>query len=295
MTREGLDFDAVDLSMLAELLEQGDYGAGYLDPATGEVYPAFEGEVLGADGEPVDLDETDWMALGGEQSRDSYRDMQVFAEAVWDPTIRRRLLDALDGRGAFGRFRSVVHNTSERLGPTWNRFRDARSEIRAIEWLVDTGLVAQAAADNAIAARSEQADAVLEEVGARPRGAPSSGGVVDVRERLERFSDTWSPKTVARLNDYEIKLVKLEGEFVWHAHEETDELFFVIDGDLTIQLRDGDVHLGPGQMYVVPRGVEHCPVADGEVAAMLVEPAGVVNTGDAGGNLTASEDDTLLT
>jgi len=118
--------------------------------------------------------------------------------------------------------------------------------------------------------------------------------VVDIREKLSLFSEQWSPKVVARLNDYELKVVKLEGEFVWHTHDDTDELFLVVEGDLTIQLRDGDVHLREGQLYVVPRGVEHCPVADGEVAVMLIEPAGVVNTGDAGGDLTAGYDDSLL-
>lgn len=117
--------------------------------------------------------------------------------------------------------------------------------------------------------------------------------VVDIGAKLAQFSDHWSPKVVARLNDYEIKLVKLEGEFVWHSHEETDELFLVIAGSLTIQLRDGDVHLGPGQLYVVPRGVEHCPITEGGVHAMLVEPTGVVNTGEAGGALTATYDDSL--
>lgn len=116
---------------------------------------------------------------------------------------------------------------------------------------------------------------------------------VDIAEKLSLFSEQWSPKVVARLNDYEIKLVKVQGEFVWHTHEDTDELFLVIDGALTIQLRDGNVNLRAGQLYVVPRGVEHCPIAEGEVHAMLIEPAGVVNTGDAGGSRTAVHDDSL--
>jgi mannose-6-phosphate isomerase-like protein (cupin superfamily) len=116
---------------------------------------------------------------------------------------------------------------------------------------------------------------------------------VDIAEKFAGFTDTWSPKVVARLNDYEVKLVRLDGEFVWHAHEDTDELFLVFDGELTIQLRDGDVELRAGQLYVVPRGVEHRPVTSGEVRAMLIEPAGVVNTGDAGGPLTAQHDDSL--
>lgn len=116
---------------------------------------------------------------------------------------------------------------------------------------------------------------------------------VDLAEKLSTFAELWSPKVVARLNDYEIKVVKVAGEFVWHTHEDTDELFLVLAGTLTIQLRDGDVHLRPGQLFVVPRGTEHCPIADGEVHAVLIEPAGVVNTGDAGGPLTASYDDSL--
>ena len=87
--------------------------------------------------------------------------------------------------------------------------------------------------------------------------------VVDLHEKLSQFSDHWSPKVVARMNDYEVKVVKLQGEFTWHTHEDTDELFLVVDGELTIQLRDGDVTLTAGQLYVVPRGVEHCPIADG--------------------------------
>jgi mannose-6-phosphate isomerase-like protein (cupin superfamily) len=114
---------------------------------------------------------------------------------------------------------------------------------------------------------------------------------VDLAEKFSRFSDHWSPKVVARINDYEIKVVKLQGEFVWHAHEDTDELFLVTKGELTIQLRDGDVTLAPGQVFVVPRGVEHCPHAKGEVQAILMEPAGVINTGDVGGPLTAAHDD----
>lgn len=110
---------------------------------------------------------------------------------------------------------------------------------------------------------------------------------IDLASTFELFSQTWSPKIVARLNDYDVKVVRIKGDFVWHTHEDTDELFLVIEGELTIQLRDGDVVLGPGQLFVVPRGVEHCPRADGEVKAVLLEPEGVVNTGDAGGELTA--------
>jgi mannose-6-phosphate isomerase-like protein (cupin superfamily) len=116
---------------------------------------------------------------------------------------------------------------------------------------------------------------------------------VDLAEKFSQFSEDWSPKVVARLNDYEIKTVRIKGEFVWHTHDDTDELFLVVDGVLTIQLRDGDVTVRPGQLFVVPRGVEHCPIADGEVQALLIEPVGVVNTGSAGGPLTATYDDSL--
>ncbi|TDE89274.1 cupin domain-containing protein [Occultella glacieicola] len=114
-----------------------------------------------------------------------------------------------------------------------------------------------------------------------------SEDAVDLNAKFDLFSEHWSPKLVARLNDYEVKLVKVKGDFVWHSHEETDELFLVLDGRLTIQLRDRDVTLGPGQLFVVPRGVEHCPRSDTEAKVLLLEPAGVVNTGDTGGALTA--------
>jgi mannose-6-phosphate isomerase-like protein (cupin superfamily) len=118
--------------------------------------------------------------------------------------------------------------------------------------------------------------------------------VVDLKDRLSLFSDHWSPKVVATLNDYEVKVVKVKGEFVWHSHADTDELFLVVEGGLTIRLPDGEVTLGPGQLFVVPRGVEHCPVAAEEASLVLIEPAGVVNTGEAGGDLTARHDTSLL-
>jgi mannose-6-phosphate isomerase-like protein (cupin superfamily) len=117
---------------------------------------------------------------------------------------------------------------------------------------------------------------------------------VDLAAKLALFTDLWSPKVVARLNDYEIKVVKVEGEFTWHTHDDTDELFLVLAGALTIQLRDRDVVLQSGQLFVVPRGVEHCPRAEQEVHALLIEPTGVVNTGDSGGPLTAGYDDSLV-
>jgi mannose-6-phosphate isomerase-like protein (cupin superfamily) len=110
---------------------------------------------------------------------------------------------------------------------------------------------------------------------------------VDINEKFDLFAEHWSPKRVARLNDYDVKLVKIQGEFVWHTHEDTDELFLVIAGQLNIQLRDREVTVGPGQLFVVPRGVEHCPRATDEVRALLLEPTGTVNSGNAGGEMTA--------
>ncbi|MGR4879160.1 cupin domain-containing protein [Streptomyces sp. LARHCF249] len=109
---------------------------------------------------------------------------------------------------------------------------------------------------------------------------------VNITEKLAGFTEQWAPRRIARVNDYEVKVAKVRGEFVWHAHEDTDELFLVVGGTLTIHLRDGDVVLGPGEMYVVPRGVEHCPAADEEAAILMFEPSGTANTGNAGGART---------
>ena len=111
--------------------------------------------------------------------------------------------------------------------------------------------------------------------------------VRNIQAALDSFSEPWQPRRLASVNDYDVKVVKLLGEFTWHSHPETDELFLVISGELVIQLRDGDVVLGPGDVYVVPRGVEHCPRADGEVSALLIEPQGTLNTGDTPSERTA--------
>jgi len=103
---------------------------------------------------------------------------------------------------------------------------------------------------------------------------------VNLAERLASVDDLWSPRTIAAVNDYDVKLVKVNGEFVWHRHEETDELFLVLKGTVTIKLRDRDMRLGAGEIFVVPRGVEHCPFADGEAHILLLEPRGTVNTGN---------------
>ena len=104
---------------------------------------------------------------------------------------------------------------------------------------------------------------------------------INLNEKLGKFQEQWAPKVIAEMNDYQFKIVKLEGEFVWHSHAETDEAFLVIDGELRIDFRDGAVNLSKGEMYVVPRGIEHKPFAEKEVKLMLIEPRGVLNTGDA--------------
>lgn len=112
----------------------------------------------------------------------------------------------------------------------------------------------------------------------------------DVRNVLQALStirEPWQPHRLVSINDYDVKVVTLEGEFVWHSHPDTDELFLVISGELTIQLRDRDVVLGPNDVFVVPRGVEHCPRAAEPVQAILIEPQGTLNTGDAGGERTS--------
>ncbi len=113
---------------------------------------------------------------------------------------------------------------------------------------------------------------------------------INLERKFGLFKEQWQPKIVAEMNDYQFKLSKLEGEFIWHNHPETDETFLVIEGHLRIDFRDGAVHLGPGEMFVVPKGVEHRPFADREVKLMIIEPRGVVNTGHEGGELTAKTD-----
>lgn len=114
-----------------------------------------------------------------------------------------------------------------------------------------------------------------------------SDDVRNVLTALSAVTEHWQPHRLTSINDYDVKIVKILGEFVWHTHPDTDELFLVISGELTIQLRDRDVVLGPNDVFVIPRGVEHCPRATEEVHAVLVEPRGTVNTGDAGGDRTS--------
>ena len=110
---------------------------------------------------------------------------------------------------------------------------------------------------------------------------PVANPVVNLAQKLTLFADQWSPKIVARFDGHDIMVTKLQGEFIWHSHADADDFFLVVKGHLTIQLRDGDVHLGPGDLYIVPKGVEHRPVATEEVHVLLIEPIGAPNTGDA--------------
>lgn len=113
---------------------------------------------------------------------------------------------------------------------------------------------------------------------------------INFADKLGLFDDRWSPRVVADLNDYQFKLAKIEGEFVWHDHKDTDEAFIVLFGSMVIDFEDGAVELSAGEMFVVPRGVRHRPRAEAECHVLLVEPRGVVNTGDTGGDLTARRD-----
>lgn len=113
---------------------------------------------------------------------------------------------------------------------------------------------------------------------------------INLQDKLRKFSEHWSPRVIAEMNDYQFKLAKVQGEFVWHSHADTDEVFLVIDGHMTIEFRDGSVELATGEMFIVPKGVEHRPAAKNECSIMLVEPRGVINTGDAGGSYTAPGD-----
>jgi mannose-6-phosphate isomerase-like protein (cupin superfamily) len=117
-----------------------------------------------------------------------------------------------------------------------------------------------------------------------------SDRAVNFADKLARIAEPWQPRVIAELNDYQFKIVRIEGDFVWHDHKETDEAFIVLEGELRIDFRDGAVRVGPGELYVVPKGVEHKPFAAREVKMLLIEPRGTANTGDEGGERTAPND-----
>ena len=113
---------------------------------------------------------------------------------------------------------------------------------------------------------------------------------INLNEKLSKISKYWSPRIIAEINDYQFKLVKIKGEFIWHDHKDTDEAFIVIEGNMNIEFQDGIVDLSEGEMYVVPKGVTHKTYAENECKVMLGAPTGVKNTGEAGGDLTAPND-----
>ena len=113
---------------------------------------------------------------------------------------------------------------------------------------------------------------------------------INIKEKLSKFNDHWAPRVIAEMNDYQFKLAKVQGEFVWHEHSDTDEVFIVVEGTLDIEFRDGKVTLEAGEMFVIPKGKEHKPFAESECKIMLVEPKGVVNTGEENSELTAEND-----
>jgi len=114
--------------------------------------------------------------------------------------------------------------------------------------------------------------------------------VINFKQKFALFQEQWKPKVIAEMNNYQFKLVKLEGDFIWHDHAETDETFIVIEGELRIDFRDGAAHVGAGEMFVVPKGVEHKPYAEKEVKLLLIEPCGVLNTGGVQSERTAEND-----
>ena len=113
---------------------------------------------------------------------------------------------------------------------------------------------------------------------------------INLLDKFKHINELWSPRVVAGLNDYQVKLARIDGEFVWHDHPDTDELFLCLEGELTIHMHDGDVLLGPGELFVVPKGVQHKPVTRGQCKILLLEPRGVVNTGGIQNELTAATD-----
>jgi hypothetical protein len=159
-----------DISELATWVDSHDYHAAWLDPATGDVWPAFEGgRPLDENEEEIDLDETDWVPIGGASSRPAYQDMEDFADAVAHPLAARQLRDALGGRGAFRRFRDTMWHQPEEIGRAWSAYRELGAQLRALDWLVDEGLVTEEDARGAREEREAASTALLESVGGGPR------------------------------------------------------------------------------------------------------------------------------
>ena len=112
---------------------------------------------------------------------------------------------------------------------------------------------------------------------------------INFNNKFLKFFNYWSPKIIAEMNNYQFKLVKIKGEFVWHSHKDTDETFIVIEGEMNIKFRNNTVHLSKGEMYVIPKGIEHKPYSENECKILIIEPEGVINTGEKKGKMTADE------
>jgi len=113
---------------------------------------------------------------------------------------------------------------------------------------------------------------------------------INLKEKFSKFTKKWSPRVVAKMNNYQFKIAKIKGEFVWHDHKDTDETFIVMEGEMSIKFRHGEVKLSEGEMFVVPKGVEHKPCAENECKILVIEPRGVINTGDTTNKFTMKED-----
>ena len=113
---------------------------------------------------------------------------------------------------------------------------------------------------------------------------------INLKEKLSKFNKHWSPRIIAEMNDYQFKVAKIKGEFIWHNHKDTDETFIVIEGKMSMKLRNRTIELSEGEMFIVPKGVDHKPCANEECKILVIEPRGVINTGDAGGKLTINEE-----
>ena len=114
--------------------------------------------------------------------------------------------------------------------------------------------------------------------------------IINIKSKFNLFSDYWSPKVIAEMNDYQVKLVKLKGEFIWHQHDDTDEVFMVIEGSMSIQLENKTIHLNSGEIFIIKKGVRHKPFSTKECKLLIIEPKGVINTGDSKNSLTAKND-----
>jgi len=177
------DLACLDLETLGSVLAGSDWLAGCFDPVTGDVIQAFNGEVLAENGNPIDLDEGAWVVIEGEGSRPSYRDMEIFVDSVGDPVLAGRLRQALEGRGAFSRFRHEIHLAAEPMRNAWFEFRDASQQIRAIGWLTTRHYVDQSAGVVAVAGLEERCDYAL----AQAAGAP--GARLDAVDLPARWAD----------------------------------------------------------------------------------------------------------